>query len=147
MAQSRTRQRPAAELPTLLQHLPFDAGRLTSDGGLAWIAQADATLGLCTTLTDQLREWRRGPVQHALVMLVRQRVFQITCGYEDQNDADALRHDPLLKWVCGRRPESGWGGAGQPAHALAAGERRERPHLLPAGRRAAGHLPPGARAT
>jgi hypothetical protein len=114
MAQSRTRQRPAADLPTLLQHLPFDAGRLTSDGGLAWIAQADATLGLCTALAGQLREWRRGPVQHALVTLVRQRVFQITCGYEDQDDADTLRHDPLLKWVCGRQPESGAALASQP---------------------------------
>jgi hypothetical protein len=34
--------------------------------------------------------------------LVRQRVFQIACGYEDQDDADALRSDPLLKLVCGR---------------------------------------------
>lgn len=39
--------------------------------------------------------------------LVRQRLFQIACGYEDQNDAATLRHDPLLKAVCGRLPESG----------------------------------------
>jgi hypothetical protein len=51
-------------------------------------------------------EWRRGPVRHCLAALVRQRVFQIACGYEDQNDADTLRSDPLLKLVCGRRPES-----------------------------------------
>jgi hypothetical protein len=37
--------------------------------------------------------------------LVRQRVFQIACGYEDQNDADTLRSDPLLKLVCGRLPD------------------------------------------
>jgi hypothetical protein len=37
--------------------------------------------------------------------LVRQRVFQVACGYEDQDDADSLRSDPLLKLVCGRRPE------------------------------------------
>ena len=52
----------------------------------------------------QIREWRRGPVRHPLALLVRQRVFQIACGYEDQDDADTLRHDPLLKLVCGRRP-------------------------------------------
>ena len=34
-------------------------------------------------------------------------MFQIACGYEDQNDADQLRSDPLLKLVCGRLPESG----------------------------------------
>ena len=114
MLQSRTRRRPPASLPDLLQHVPFDAGRLTSDGGLAWIAQADAALGLCAALASQIPDWRRGPVQHALETLVRQRVFQITCGYEDQDDADTLRRDPLLKWVCGRRPESGADLASQP---------------------------------
>jgi hypothetical protein len=39
-----------------------------------------------------------------LETLVRQRVFQIACGYEDQDDADTLRSDPLLKLVCGRLP-------------------------------------------
>ncbi len=43
----------------------------------------------------------------------KQRVFQIACGYEDQNDADSLRDDPLLKLVCGRLPESGPALAGQ----------------------------------
>jgi len=45
-------------------------------------------------------------VRHSLVQLVRQRVVQIACGYEDQNDADRLRHDPLLQLVCGRHPGS-----------------------------------------
>ncbi len=114
MAQSRTGQLRAAELTDLLRSLPFDAGRLTSDGGLAWIGQADARLGLCAALAGPIRDWRRGPVQHPLELLVRQRVFQIACGYEDQDDADTLRHDPLLKWVCGRRPESGADLASQP---------------------------------
>ena len=85
----------------------FDAGRLTSDGGLVWLAKVDAALGLCAVLAAALRDWRRGPVRHDLVALVRQRVFQIACGYEDQDDADALRTDPLLKLVCGRLPASG----------------------------------------
>jgi Transposase DDE domain group 1 len=114
MSQSRTGPRPPVARSHLLSHLSFDAGRLTSDGGLAWIAQADARLGLCAALASQIRDWRRGPVQHALVTLVRQRVFQISCGYEDQDDADSLRSDPLLKWVCGRRPESGTDLASQP---------------------------------
>jgi Transposase DDE domain group 1 len=46
--------------------------------------------------------------------LVRQRVFQIACGYEDQNDSDSLRTDPLLKLVCGRLPETGTDLASQP---------------------------------
>jgi len=41
-------------------------------------------------------EWRRGGVRHSLERLVRQRVFQIACGYEDQDDADRLRTDPVF---------------------------------------------------
>ena len=85
----------------------FDAGRLTSDGGQVWLAEADAALGLCAALAAALRDWRRGPVRHALETLVRQRVFQIACGYADQDDAAALRTDPLLELVCGRLPQSG----------------------------------------
>jgi hypothetical protein len=92
----------------------FDAGRLTSDGGLPWLAEADDGLGLCAALAACIPEWRRGPVRHRLATLVRQRVFQIACGYEDQDDADTLRTDPLLKLVCGRLPESGGDLASQP---------------------------------
>ena len=92
----------------------FDGGRLTSDGGLPWLAEADAALGLCAALAQCIPDWRRGPVVHHLETLVRQRVLQIACGYEDQDDADTLRHDPLLKLVCGRLPDSGRPLASQP---------------------------------
>jgi hypothetical protein len=82
----------------------FDAPRLTSDGGLVWVAEADASLGLCSALAAAVPDWRTGPVTHALELLIRQRVFQIACGYEDQDDADSLRTDPLFKLVCGRLP-------------------------------------------
>jgi hypothetical protein len=92
----------------------FDGGRLTSDGGLPWLGEAEAVLGICAALAAVVPEWRRGPVRHSLGALVRQRVFQIACGYEDQNDAAALRTDPLLKLVCGRLPETGADLASQP---------------------------------
>src|SRR5204862_2088493 len=88
--------------------------RLTSDGGLPWLAEAEAALGLCAAFAAHIPEWRRGRVQHALATLVRQRVFQIACGYADQDDADTLRHDPLLKLVCGRLPETEAALASQP---------------------------------
>ncbi len=92
----------------------FDGGRLTSDGGLPWLAQADRELGLCAALAACVPEWRRGSVTHSLEDLVRQRVYQIACGYEDQDDADSLRSDPLLKLVCGRLPETDRDLASQP---------------------------------
>jgi hypothetical protein len=92
----------------------FDAGRLTSDGGLPWLAEADQALGLCAALAPCIPEWRRGPVRHPLATLLQQRVYQIACGYADQNDATTLRTDPLLKVVCGRRPTTGADLASQP---------------------------------
>ncbi|MBF6592035.1 MAG: IS1380 family transposase [Ktedonobacterales bacterium] len=92
----------------------FDAGRLTSDGGLPWLAEADQVLGLSEALGACVPEWRHGPVRHSLEALVRQRVFQIACGYEDQNDATTLRTDPLLKLACGHGPISGADLASQP---------------------------------
>jgi len=44
----------------------FDAGQLTSDGGLVWLAQADDRLDLSASFSAWMRDWRRGPVRHAL---------------------------------------------------------------------------------
>jgi hypothetical protein len=93
-------------LAPLALEAAFDGGRLTSDGGLAWLAQADAEIGVCAEIAAHIPEWRREARRHPLAALVCQRVYQIACGYEDQDDADTLRHDPLLKLVCGRLPES-----------------------------------------
>ena len=92
----------------------FDLESLTSDGGLVWIDAADAALGLSDALASVIPEWRRRAGRHSMVTLVRQRLFQIACGYDDQNDATTLRHDPLLKWVCGRLPVAGAALASQP---------------------------------
>jgi hypothetical protein len=101
--------------PTALPlQVAFDGGRLTSDGGLPWLAEADTALGLCTLIAAFVPEWRKRTGQHTLETLVRQRVFQIACGYEDQDDADSLRQDPLLKLVCGRLPDTGAPLASQP---------------------------------
>ncbi len=113
-SQSATEAYPFATATALALEATFDGGRLTSDGGLPWLAEAEAVIGVCQALAACVPEWRRGTVQHSIEALVRQRVFQIACGYEDQNDADTLRHDPLLKLLCGRLPESGEALASQP---------------------------------
>jgi hypothetical protein len=92
----------------------FDLEALTSDGGLVWLAEADEALGLSAALAADIPDWRHRPGRHALSTLVQQRLYQIACGYEDQNDATTLRHDPLLKQVCGRLPLTGAPLASQP---------------------------------
>jgi len=112
--QSATLAYQFATATALAVEATFDGGRLTSDGGLPWLAEAEAVTGICAALAACVPEWRRGTVQHPIEALVRQRVFQIACGYEDQNDAATLRRDPLLKLLCGRLPESGRDLASQP---------------------------------
>lgn len=104
------------ETTPLALEAAFDGGKLTSDGGLIWLAEADKELGnLCEKIASHVPEWRKGPsLRHSLETLVRQRVLQIACGYEDQNDSDTLRSDPLLKLVCGRPPEADADLASQP---------------------------------
>jgi Transposase DDE domain group 1 len=92
----------------------FDGGRLTSDGGLLWLSEVDSEMGLCEAISECVPEWRTRKARHSLASLIRQRVFQIACGYEDQNDSDTLREDPLLKLSCGTLPESGPSLASQP---------------------------------
>jgi hypothetical protein len=92
----------------------FDGGRITSDGGLVWLAELEKELGLCEKMAEHVPEWRKRRGHHPLTALIRQRVFQIACGYEDQNDSNSLREDPLLKLVCGSLPETGANLASQP---------------------------------
>ncbi|MBX6770744.1 MAG: transposase [Chloroflexi bacterium] len=88
---------------------------MTSDGGLPWLAEAEKELALCSAFARYLTDGRADPSRsrHSLEMLVR-RVFQLACGEEDQDDADALRADPLFTPVCGQLPESGHDLANRP---------------------------------
>lgn len=104
MPQSATAAMAFPAVGPLPLDVDFLGGRLTSDGGLPWLAEADADLGLTNALAAGIPDWRKRRGRHDLPTLLAQRVYQIACGYADQNDADTLRTDPLLKQVCGRRP-------------------------------------------
>jgi hypothetical protein len=83
-----------------------DAPKLSSDGGLLLLRQADERTGTCRWLAACLPDPRDGKrIQHDRLEQVRQRVYQIAMGYEDCNDSQELRHDPMLKTVCDRRPD------------------------------------------
>ncbi|MFN8663194.1 MAG: IS1380 family transposase [Thermomicrobiales bacterium] len=114
MPQSATGALVFAPPVTLPLTVDFQGGRLTSDGGWCWVAEADTALGLSETLVVAVPDHRRRRGRHALRDLLRQRLYQITAGYADQNDADSLRSDPLLKLVCGRLPETDADLASQP---------------------------------
>lgn len=77
--------------------------QLSSDAGLLPLRQFDERLGWTAGFAGQLRDGRQGHT-HAVVEMVRQRVFGILAGYEDQNDHDTLRSDGVFKLVAGRQP-------------------------------------------
>jgi len=93
----------------------FDGGRLSSDGGLILLGDPDEQIGLTRDLAAVLRD-PRDPrrIDFTAHDLLKQRVFQIAAGYEDANDANTLRHDPIFKLLLGRLPESGAPLASQP---------------------------------
>jgi hypothetical protein len=78
--------------------------QLSSDAGLLPLRQFDERLGLTESFAAQIRDGRQGCL-HSVVEMVRQRVFGILAGYEDQNDHDTLRSDGVFKLVAGRSPE------------------------------------------
>ena len=95
--------------------LDFDGGQLSSDAGLLLLKSIDTHLGLLSNLAAVLRDDRDPDrIQFTREDLMRQRVFQIAAGYEDQDDCDHLRGDPIFKVLLGRLPATGADLASQP---------------------------------
>ncbi|MBM3534853.1 MAG: IS1380 family transposase, partial [Alphaproteobacteria bacterium] len=70
----------------------FDGGRISSDGGVMVLAQAERRLGLADRLAALIADRRDGTrVIHPLASILRARILAIACGYEDANDLDSLR--------------------------------------------------------
>ena len=79
----------------------FDGGDVSSDAGLLFIRESESNTGIISRIANVLHDQRHpGYVKHDLEQLLRQRSYQIISGYEDANDSNELRHDPILKIVC-----------------------------------------------
>jgi hypothetical protein len=81
----------------------FDAGLVTSDAGALLLGATDRAIDLVGRFADCFRDHRRQDlIEHAVGTLIGQRVFGIALGYEDLNDHDELRHDPLMAVLAGK---------------------------------------------
>ena len=95
--------------------LDFEGGRLSSDAGLVLLKDIDDQLGLTRALAAVLADARDARRIHFTPEdLLKQRIFHIAAGYEDANDANTLRHDPIFKLLLDRLPETGAPLASQP---------------------------------
>ena len=83
----------------------FDGGRLSSEGGLLALREIERRLGLADRLAGCLKDPRMPEkVVHRLAEIIRFRMLMIAAGYEDGNDADTLRADPMFKLALDRLP-------------------------------------------
>jgi len=81
----------------------FDGGAITSDGGALLLGAADRAIGLVERFAGCFRDVRcQDLIEHEVKTLVGQRVFAIALGYEDLNDHDELRHDPVMAVLAGK---------------------------------------------
>lgn len=82
----------------------FRGGQITTDAGLLPIREYDHRVGFTEKITQLITDHRTPYlIRHQLLDLVRQRLYGIIAGYEDANDADFLRHDPVMLTITNRR--------------------------------------------
>lgn len=99
----------------------FSGGTLSSDGGVLFLRQVDLSLGLTRRLAACFGDHRnRIFVEHAVPELLAQRLYAQALGYEDLNDHQQLRRDPLLATACGKEDPVGQKRIFHPGPALAA---------------------------
>ncbi len=81
----------------------FDGGRMSSDAGALLLGRVDRTIKLVDRFAGCFTDRRRRDlIEHAVSTLVMQRVVGIALGYEDLNDHDELRHDPIMAVLAGK---------------------------------------------
>src|SRR5437879_7990194 len=81
----------------------FDGGDITSDGGALLLKQLEQRTGIVRRFAACFTDYRRlDLIEHPLLDLIMQRIFGLALGYEDLNDHDDLRRDPMLAVALGK---------------------------------------------
>jgi len=86
----------------------FDGGAVTSDGGALLLGEAERLTGALQQFAKCFTDYRQADaIEHTVLQLLSQRVYGLALGYEDLNDHDSLRLDPLLATLVGKTDPSG----------------------------------------
>lgn len=86
----------------------FDGGAITSDAGALILRELEAKLGIIRRFADCFNDHRDPQrIEHRVEQLVAQRIYALALGYEDLNDHDQLRHDPLMAVLVGKEDPTG----------------------------------------
>jgi len=86
----------------------FDGGPITSDAGGLLLREVEEHTGIIRQMARCFADYRdEDLIEHSVEQLLRQRIFGLALGYEDLNDHDQLRHDPLLATLAGKQDPAG----------------------------------------
>jgi hypothetical protein len=86
----------------------FDGGKVTSDGGALLLREVEAKFGFIEQFAGCFTDFREPEaIEHTVGDLLKQRIFGLCLGYEDLNDHDRLRHDPLMAILVGKKDPLG----------------------------------------
>lgn len=86
----------------------FDGGPITSDAGGLLLREVEQHTGIIRRLSECFTDHRDEElIEHSVEELLRQRIFALALGYEDLNDHDQLRYDPLLATLVGKQDPTG----------------------------------------
>jgi len=86
----------------------FDGGTITSDGGGLLLRETERLTGIIRQFSACFTDYRNQDlIEHTVEELIGQRVYGLALGYEDLNDHDELRHDPMLAVLAGKDDPTG----------------------------------------
>ena len=86
----------------------FNGGAITSDAGGLLLREVEARFGILRQFAECFQDYRDADlIEHTVFELVAQRIYGLALGYEDLNDHDALRGDPLLALLAGKKDPTG----------------------------------------
>jgi hypothetical protein len=86
----------------------FDGGTISTDGGALLLREAERLTGIIAGFAACFTDHRDPElIEHSVEHLVAQRIYALALGYEDLNDHDQLRHDPLLAVLAGKDDPTG----------------------------------------
>jgi hypothetical protein len=96
-------------------NISFDGDVISSDAGVLLLKEVEQHIGIINSIASVITDERdKRYVEHTLQQLLVQRVFQIACGYEDANDCNSLRDDPIFKICADKLPTTDSSLASQP---------------------------------
>ena len=102
---STSEQLRFASIPGCTIRADFAGGGLSSDLGPLLLKGVDRQIGLTERVCAAIDDTRHsGYITHTLHGILKQRIYQIASGYEDGNDCNSLRHDPVFRLGVGCKP-------------------------------------------